>query len=88
MIVLTTKNSRVEEHTVRLLDFRLKRVEIFFEDIRSQKVHDTFVDIAKDVIRGELESDKNVVISVAGGRKTISVGLYKAGIELGVRNIS
>jgi len=93
VVVLTTRDPRVEiSYYALALDFKwnysgieLERVELPFSDIRSQRDHDEFVRIAKDVIRGELEKGRDVIVSVAGGRKTMGVGLYKAGIEVGVR---
>ncbi len=94
VIVLTTKDSRVKlSYYALALDFKwsyndieLERVELPFEDIKSQKDHDDFVRIAKDVIRRELEAGREVIVSVAGGRKTMSVGIYKAGLEAGVKD--
>ncbi len=93
VIVLTTKDPRIETSYYALaLDFKwnyggieLEWVELPFEDIRSQKDHNEFVRIAKDVIRREIKSGREVVVSVAGGRKTMGVGLYKAGLEVGVK---
>ncbi len=92
VVVLVTKDPRVETSYYALaLDFmwnyenvELKRVELPFDDIKSQKDHDEFVRIAKEVIKGEIENGRDVVVSVAGGRKTMGVGLYKAGLEVGV----
>ena len=93
VVVLTTKDPRVEiSYYTLALDFRwnydgveLERVELPFEDIKSQRDHDEFVRIAKDVIREEMKNGE-VVVSVAGGRKTMGVGLYKAGLEVGVKD--
>ncbi|GEM_PF-3267519 len=93
VIVLTTKEPRVEMSYYALAldlkwnygDIELERVELPFEDIRSQNDHDEFVRIAKEVIRREIENGREVVVSVAGGRKTMGVGLHKAGLEVGVR---
>ena len=93
VIVLTTKDPRVETSFYALaLDFKwsyndieLERVELPFEDIRSQEDHDEFVRIAENVIEMEVKAGRNVVVSVAGGRKTMGVGLYKAGLKMGVK---
>ena len=92
IVVLTTKDPRVDlSYYALALDVswsydgvELIRVELPFEDINSQNDHDTFVDIAKDAMRRELEEGRRVIVSVAGGRKTMGVGLYKAGVELGI----
>ena len=94
IVVLTTRDPRVEASFYALaLDLRwsygdveLKRVELPFSDIKSQEDHDEFVRIAKEVIDEEMKSGRNVIVSVAGGRKTMGVGLYKAGSDVGVRD--
>ena len=94
VIVLATKNPRVETSYYALaLDFKwnyenveLKKVELPFDDIKSQKDHDEFVRIAKEVIKKEMDAGREVVVSVAGGRKTMGVGIYKAGLEVGVKD--
>jgi len=94
VITLTTKDDKVEiSYYILALDFRwsyndkikLERVELPFSDIKSQEDHDEFVKIAKDVIKREIEAGNYVIVSVAGGRKTMSVGLYKAGLEAGAK---
>jgi len=93
VVVLTTQDPRIEASYYALaLDFKwncsgvkLERVELPFSDITSQEDHDEFVRIAKEVIEKEMKSERKVIVSVAGGRKTMGVGLYKAGLEAGVR---
>jgi len=65
---------------------KIERIDLPFEDVKSQEDHDAFVRIAREVIEREKSKDK-VIVSVAGGRKTMSVGMYKAGIEAGVEEI-
>ena len=47
----------------------------------------TFVGIAKDAMKKELEEGSRVIVSIVGGRKTMGVGLYKAGVELGIEEV-
>lgn len=63
-----------------------EKIDLPFEDIKSQQDHDEFVKIAKRVIEEKKKKDR-VVVSVAGGRKTMSVGMYKAAVESGVKEI-
>ena len=94
VVVLTTKDPRVEVSYYALaLDFKwnyggleLERVELPFNDIKSQEDHDEFVRIAKEIIEREIDRGRDVIVSVAGGRKTMGVGLYKAGLETGVKD--
>jgi len=94
VIVLMTKDPRVETSYYAIaLDFKwnyknieLEKVELPFEDIKSQKDHDEFVRIAREVIKKEIDAGREVVVSVAGGRKTMGVGLYKAGLDVGVKD--
>jgi len=94
VITLTTKDDRVDiSYYILALDFKwiyndsikLERIELPFNDIKSQEDHDNFVKIARDVIKREIEAGNHVIVSVAGGRKTMSVGLYKAGLEAGAK---
>ncbi len=93
VVVLVTKDPRVKTSYYALaLDFKwnysdieLEMVELPFEDIKSQEDHDEFVKIAKRVMENEIKSGRHVIVSVAGGRKTMGVGLYRAGIESGVK---
>jgi len=93
VVVLTTRDPKVELSFYALAldlrwsygDLELRNVELPFSDIRSQEDHDEFVRIAKEVIEEEMRRG-DVVVSVAGGRKTMGVGLYKAGLEVGVRD--
>lgn len=95
VVVLVTQDSRVEtSYYVLALDLKwnygsveLERIVLPFNDIRNQEDHDRFVKIAKDVINKEIKNNNRVIVSVAGGRKTMSVGLYKAAVESGIDEI-
>ncbi len=94
VILLKTEDLRVDISVKLLkLDFKkitykgniaLETIELPFEDISSQKDHEKFYNLCIETIKREVEEGNEVVISVAGGRKTMGVALYKAGMELGI----